>query len=124
MPPPEFNPEVWRASLEKLQKAFHQGEYTRIAPTHFGVYGDPAWHLQAIGEALDEVEVWMLQVMPTGPSAEALRQEFLEWTLQRSLDAGLTQDALDPLEAANPSGMSADGIYRYWHKVRNAQAAP
>ncbi len=122
MPPPEFNLELWRASLERLQQAFRAGEFNLIAPTHFGVYGDPAWHLQAIGEALDEVEAWMLEVMPTQPSVETLRRQFLDWTLQRSLNAGLGKNELDPLEAANPSGMSADGIYRYWRKVRQPAA--
>lgn len=122
MPPPEFNLELWRASLERLQQAFRAGEFNLIAPTHFGVHGDPAWHLQAIGEALDEVEAWMLEVMPTQPSVETLRRQFLDWTLQRSLNAGLGKNELDPLEAANPSGMSADGIYRYWRKVRQPAA--
>lgn len=117
MPPPEFNLEQWRASLLRLQAEYAAGAFTRMAPTHFGVYADPAWHLQAALEALDEAEAWMLKVMPTNPSEETLQTEFIEWARQRSLRLGVDAVLLDPLEKANPSYMSARGIQRYWNKV-------
>jgi glyoxylase-like metal-dependent hydrolase (beta-lactamase superfamily II) len=120
MPPPELNFELWRESARKLGSAFAQGQFDCVAPTHFGVLSDAGWHLSAIQQALDESEAWMNQVMPANPPIEALREQFIEWSRQRSLATGLDASLLDPLEATNPSGMSADGIYRYWHKVRNA----
>jgi hypothetical protein len=33
---------------------------------------------------------------------------------------GLTEDVVRAYELANPLGMSADGLLRYWNKVRNA----
>jgi glyoxylase-like metal-dependent hydrolase (beta-lactamase superfamily II) len=120
MPPPELNLELWRESARRLQRLFAEGRFTRIAPTHFGVLGDAGWHLSAIQQALDEAEAWIIQAMSTDPSVEALREQFLAWVRQRSLDTNLDANLFNPFEAANPSGMSADGIYRYWHKVRNA----
>ncbi len=120
-PPPEFNLELWRQSLERLQQAYDQGRFSRIAPTHFGVYPDPAWHLQAARQALDEIEAWILRIMPADPAAQALEEEFLAWARQRTLDSGVDPSVIGTLEMANPSGMSAHGIYRYWHKVRNAE---
>lgn len=118
MPPPEFNLEVWRQSLERLEQEYAAGRFARIAPTHFGVFDDPAWHLKAARQALDEVEAWMLRVMPGDPTPAELEAQFIDWARQRSLRYGVQESVLGPLEAANPSGMSAHGIYRYWHKVR------
>lgn len=122
MPPPEFNLELWRESIRKLEDKFEQGAFTRIAPTHFGLFDDPAWHLKAVTLALDEVEGWILQVMPSNPSTEELKDLFAQWTFERSQRYGLEPGLFGPFEAANPSWMSAYGIHRYWHKVRNAPA--
>lgn len=119
MPPPEFNLELWRESLRKLQVEFDRGAFQRIAPTHFGLFNDPAWHLQAVEQALNDVEAWILQVMPAEPTTDELKERFMQWTQERSLHYGLEPDLLGPFEAANPSWMSAYGIHRYWHKVRN-----
>jgi glyoxylase-like metal-dependent hydrolase (beta-lactamase superfamily II) len=119
MPPPEFHLELWRESLQRLQTAYTLGDFKRIAPTHFGIYDDPDWHLKAARQALDEVEYWMLRVMPQNPPMEELKELFVAWARERSLRYGVNPHLLDPLEAANPSWMSAYGIQRYWNKVRN-----
>jgi glyoxylase-like metal-dependent hydrolase (beta-lactamase superfamily II) len=118
-PPPELNLELWRESQKKLQAEFEKGAFSRIAPTHFGVFNDPAWHLTALKSALDEIEQWMECSMPSEPSLQELREQFKIWSHERSLSLGMDAKTLVAYEAANPSGMSADGIYRYWHKVRN-----
>ena len=117
MPPPEFNLEKWRQSLARLRSE----KFSRIAPTHFGLYADPDWHLSAVEEALDEVEAWMEAVMPQGLPVEVLNDRFLEWTRNRSLSAGLPPDLLGIYEAANPSWMSTQGILRYWEKTRQSE---
>jgi glyoxylase-like metal-dependent hydrolase (beta-lactamase superfamily II) len=115
MPPPEFHLEKWRESLERLK-----GEkFARLAPTHFGIFTDPDWHLQALSRALDEIEDWMEKVMPANPQTEQLNEAFMEWTRARSLSEGLDPGLLDLYEAANPSWMSTHGIQRYWNKHRN-----
>lgn len=115
-PPPEFHLEKWRASLERLRLA----DIRRIAPTHFGMYEDVDWHLDAVRDALDEIEIWMETNMPLGLSLEELNRAFLDWSLQRSLHRGLLPDDLVPYEKANPSWMSTYGIERYWRKYRTA----
>jgi glyoxylase-like metal-dependent hydrolase (beta-lactamase superfamily II) len=118
MPPPEFNLEKWRASLQRLRGEFESGSYSRIAPTHFGIYSDTDWHLADLHKSLHEVEAWMEVIMPAGPSQEQLYSEFLEWYEQRSLKQGITQELLQGYETAIPSWMSAQGIRRYWQKYR------
>lgn len=114
MPPPEFNLESWRQSLEKLkQESFHY-----IAPTHYGLFPDPLWHLAAVETALDEVDQWIQSTPLDQLSSEEVNQHFLAWTRLRSMYAGIEPAILDVYEAANPSWMSSQGILRYWQKYR------
>ena len=112
MPPPEFHPPRWRGSIDKLKAE----KISRIAPTHFGFYDDVQWHLDQLVTELDIIEEWMASIMPRGLEIDALRKEFLAWVKERSQEQGLGETALGALEKANPSGMSADGIKRYWDK--------
>lgn len=112
MPPPEFHPPRWRDSIAKLKKE----KISRIAPTHYGLFDDVDWHLDEILSELDAVEKWMEEIMPRGLEMEDLRGEFLKWVKTRAAELGLAGQDLEAFEKANPSGMSADGIHRYWHK--------
>jgi glyoxylase-like metal-dependent hydrolase (beta-lactamase superfamily II) len=115
MPPPEFHLEKWRESIHRLQ----QKQPTRIIPTHFGVYSDAKWQLQAVLDALDEVEAWMESSLAVHPTLEELRQQFIEFEQNRAIQHGLDKATADAQQIANPSFMSADGILRYWNKFRN-----
>ncbi len=119
MPPPEFLLETWRESLKKLKKEFARGGFTKIAPTHFGIFDDPGWHLDSLELILDETEQWIIEVMSKNPTIEKLKEKFLDWNQLSAQEAGMQPDILQAYELANPSWMSAAGIYRYWHKVRN-----
>jgi glyoxylase-like metal-dependent hydrolase (beta-lactamase superfamily II) len=114
MPPPEFHLEKWRESLDRLRGI----KFSRIAPTHFGIYEDAQSHLDALEQALDETEQWIERVLPLNPTLEELRKRFIEWTQQLSKEQGLDQTQVSLHEAANPSYMSAAGIQRYWLKIR------
>jgi len=114
MPPPEFHLENWHQSLERLRSE----SFRRIAPTHFGIYSNTNWHLDALETSLNQVEKWMKAVMPEDPPPSHLREQYSNWAEQRSLSAGLKPEWLKPLEVINPSWMSADGIRRYWQKHR------
>jgi glyoxylase-like metal-dependent hydrolase (beta-lactamase superfamily II) len=112
MPPPEFHPPFWRSSIAKLREE----NISWIAPTHFGFFEDVSWHLDHVLFELDAVEEWMYRTLPRGLPLDELRQVFISWVHSRSRTLGLGEGALDAFEKANPSGMSADGIKRYWDK--------
>jgi len=112
MVPPEFNLESWRQSLEKLKRL----SFTHLAPTHFGLFSDPQWHLAAVETALDEIDQWIQTTPLDQISPDEVNQQFLAWTRQRSMDAGVEPEILDIYEAVNPSWMSSQGILRYWQK--------
>jgi len=113
-PPPEFHLEKWRETVARLQKI----GFKRIAPTHFGVFDDADWHLQAIQRNLDEIERWMQATLPAEPPAEALREKFIAWMEAQAREQGLGAAEIEAYRLANPLGMSADGLQRYWKKFR------
>ena len=115
MPPPEFHLEDWRHSLTKLSSH----PISAIAPTHFGIYRDPGWHLANMIKLLDEVETWMSVHFLQNPPIKELKTRFTFW-----LDSKADSDQLDhwtrqAYELANPSFMSIEGMQRYWRKIRN-----
>ena len=116
MPPPELHLEKWRATLKRLR----QQTFSRIAPTHFGLFDDPDWHLREVEKALDSAERWLEQTMPSDPPVDELRASFTAWMEQEGRQQGLSAEVVQAYTLANPLGMSADGLQRYWKKVRMA----
>jgi glyoxylase-like metal-dependent hydrolase (beta-lactamase superfamily II) len=114
--PPELNLEIWRASNARLRKA----GFKRIAPTHFGIFDDADWHLAQIDLALQAVSAWLERVMLANPSLEELREQFAAWMEEQAVEMGLDAQTTKSFNLANPLGMSADGLLRYWQKVRMA----
>lgn len=116
MPPPELHFGRWRESLARL-KALN---FSRIAPTHYGMYDDVQWHLDKLDKTLAGMEQWLETVMVNDPSIEELRQEFTMWMEEESRAENLSEDTVRAYSLSNPVGMSADGLMRYWKKVRSA----
>lgn len=113
--PPELHLEKWHASIDKLQAL----NVRQVAPTHFGIFDDPAWHFEAIHRVLDDVESWLVEVMPADPPIEELRSKFVDWMEEQGRAIGLPEDVRQAYALANPLGMSADGLQRYWRKFRS-----
>jgi glyoxylase-like metal-dependent hydrolase (beta-lactamase superfamily II) len=120
MVPPELHLERWRQSVKRLR----QEQFRYIAPTHFGIHDDPAWHLREVEKGLNDAERWLEQTMSEDPSPpiEAMRQSFTEWMVEQAAEMGLSDDVLAAYQVANPPGMSADGLLRYWKKVKMTPA--
>ena len=118
MPPPEFHLEKWRDSIALLRKQ----DFKRIAPTHFGIFGDVGWHLNAIDAALDDVEIWLNKSMPADPPVDELKVSFSAWMDEQATKQGLDPRVAEAYQLSNPVGMSVDGLVRYWKKFRTPQA--
>jgi len=116
MPPPELHFGRWFESISRLRKE----KFTRIAPTHFGIYSDAEWQLNELEQKLIATEKWLEQIMPAEPGLEELREKFEVWMNEQSLSLGLSDDVMQAYKLANPLSMSADGMMRYWKKVRNS----
>jgi len=117
MPPPEFNLEKWRLSIDRLAKE----DFSYIAPTHFGIYSDPEWHLSAVEKALDEVEDFIETYMPSNPEVNEINHLLSDWAERRAQEDGVATEQIRAYESANPTWMSGYGIQRYWRKYRQGQ---
>ncbi len=116
MPPPELHFGRWRESLARLQSL----KLAHVAPTHFGMYEDADWHLKTLDETLAAMEKWLEVVMAREPSIDELREEFTRWMEEESRAKNLSEDVVRAYSLSNPVAMSADGLMRYWKKVRTA----
>lgn len=116
MPPPELHFGKWRESIRRLRNL----KFKRIAPTHFGIFEDVEWHLNELQKNLDDAEKWLEEIMPTEPSINELREKFSALMETQSLEKELIEDVVQAYALANPLGMSADGMMRYWKKIRMA----
>jgi glyoxylase-like metal-dependent hydrolase (beta-lactamase superfamily II) len=114
MPPPELHFGKWYETLSLLRKA----GIKQIAPTHFGIFDDPDWHLLQVENTLIATEKWLETVMPEDPPVDQLRERFIAWMEADSFKLNLDEKVKRDYNLANPLGMSADGLQRYWRKFR------
>jgi glyoxylase-like metal-dependent hydrolase (beta-lactamase superfamily II) len=114
MPPPDFYLEKWQESIRYIQRF----DPARLIPTHFGIYSDARWHLQAVLDELADVKVWMESSLALNPTQENFRLQFTDFEQSRAQKYGIDKGIAEGQQIANPSFMSADGIFRYWNKYR------
>ncbi len=117
MPPPELNLIKWRQSLDRLKEM----KFTRIAPTHFGIFPDAQQHLSILEKELDDINAWVEAIMPGDPPVDEINHLLIDWYQQRAVQADVPIEQLQGYESANPSWMSGYGIQRYWRKVRQVE---
>ena len=114
MPPPELNLDKWRESIARLK----QEKFNRIAPTHFGIFDNPDWHLGEVDKNLESVLRWLNELMPTEPSNEEVHEKFTALIDAQFTESEINEKDINIHEVFNPRGMSADGLIRYWKKFR------
>jgi len=110
--PPELHIERWQETVQQLLKL----GFKRVAPTHFGIFDDAEWHLNQVLQSLEAAARWLEEVMPTEPPIEELREMFVAWMEEQAREMGLSEEVIKAYSLANPLGMSADGLQRYWKK--------
>ncbi len=114
MPPPELHFGRWHESIAKLRGL----KFARIAPTHFGIFDDVEWQLNELGKNLFAAEKWLEEIMPSDPSVDELREKFSAWMQEQADAQNLSDDVIKAYALANPLGMGADGLMRFWKKVK------
>lgn len=118
-PPPEFDLEVWEATIDRLL----QQNYRQIYPTHFGVVNDVKSYLQTVKQLIRETAVFIRTQMDAGHTRDEIVAIYENWFAERAKAAGLTEAGITQYDAANPLYMSVDGIMRYWRKQEQASLA-
>jgi len=114
MPPPELHFGKWYDTLVMLRKA----GIKQIAPTHFGIFNDPEWHLSQVEQSLKKSEKWLETIMADDLPVEQLREKYIKWVGSEAFHLNMDEKAKKDYDLANPLGMSADGLQRYWRKYR------
>jgi len=115
-PPPEFDREAWRKTLQHLSSE----NFATLYPTHFGPLNDARGHLEKMRELLEEVTEFVSQRIQNGRERDDLVAEYTAWNRQRAQAHGATEPDWQRYELANPLFMSVDGLARYWRKRDSA----
>ena len=113
-PPPDFDPDAWRASADRLRAL----DARRLYLTHFGAVDDASAHLDRLIPDLDALILIAEQSLAAGEDQPTLTAK-----IHDHMSAGLGDvppDLLTNLEWATPSYMAALGLTRYLTKVRRA----
>jgi glyoxylase-like metal-dependent hydrolase (beta-lactamase superfamily II) len=111
-PPPEFDREVWKSTLERLRSLAP----ARLYPTHFGGVDGVEEQLDDLESQLDEGVAFVEKAMAGGLRRDEIVERYEVWCRERATAAGLGEEDLVRLEVANPRPMSVDGIARYLRK--------
>ena len=100
-PPPEFDPDGWRATIDALERRRPE----QLALIHFGLARDVERHL---GELLARLATWTKRVERGATEAEFVA----------AARADLPSDDADAYDRAMPFWQSYAGLARYWEKQR------
>jgi glyoxylase-like metal-dependent hydrolase (beta-lactamase superfamily II) len=109
--PSQFDPEAYRASLQRLL----DGGFDTLYLTHFGPVTDVADHLQRYRQLIAEVSE-LVRLHLDHPV-----EIFTAHNRERAEAEGVSREHWALYELGNPCAMCAAGIQLYWQK-RNAQA--
>lgn len=107
-PPPEFDLEVWKVTLEKLREQ----DLRTLYRTHFGASKNVAAELDRFEVLLDET-VAVMRDLSRGTEREAVLSSYSNWVAGRARAEGADDETIRVYEVANPRDMSVDGILRY-----------
>ena len=108
-PPPEFDLEVWIASIRRLVSL----RPSRLYPTHFGAVQHPREHLRRAEKTLREHTAYVANHHQRGMEPEAIVREYIDWATDAALHAGLTPAERAAYLSDNVLQMSVHGILRY-----------
>jgi glyoxylase-like metal-dependent hydrolase (beta-lactamase superfamily II) len=111
-PPPEFDLEAWKESLERLRRE----SFSTIYRTHFGPTSEVNEQLDRFETLLVEGAAGVREMLEEGLDREEMSGRFADLMRRRAEALGVDSGAFRAYELANPRIMSVDGIARYWRK--------
>lgn len=111
-PPPEFDLEAWKGTLEKIRAL----EVTTLYPTHYGATEEVDGQLDGLLVALGQVVDFIRSMMDDGLNRDQMVERYAERLAERISQVGASAEFAQAMEFANPKAMSVDGISRYLRK--------
>lgn len=119
-PPPEFDPRLWTASLDRIAKL---GLETVFA-THFGAVDDVEAHLAHVGVLVERAVEAVEASLESGADRRQVHADFEAWRRSEHEARGAGAEQLGKLDSFNPPALSCAGILRYFEKVRGLVPRP
>jgi glyoxylase-like metal-dependent hydrolase (beta-lactamase superfamily II) len=113
-PPPDINLEDWNHSIALIRKSSVDTLYL----THFGMVEDVNSHLDSLQFMLNDWAQWMKPYAEAQSELSEVTPLFEQYVASQLKEHGLTGQAIEQYEAANPSWMSVSGLMRYWRKKK------
>jgi glyoxylase-like metal-dependent hydrolase (beta-lactamase superfamily II) len=113
-PPPEYNLEAWRQTLDRLEAAKLEALYL----THFGRVEHVQEHLERVRHLMEEMSEFVRVHMDTGMGRNQLVREYIDHVAAAAEAQGLTEEGWRQYESVIPTFMSVDGIIRYWQRQK------
>jgi glyoxylase-like metal-dependent hydrolase (beta-lactamase superfamily II) len=110
-PPPDISLEHWRESLDRIEALQPQTLYL----THFGGFNDASAHLAQTRHRLEDWAGVVQRAMQSGTDPNEIKRLLLAHA-DREMGADADPSSVRRYELATPTGMSADGLIRYFTK--------
>lgn len=112
-PPPDINVEDWKASIQLIKDMAP----ARLWLTHSQSISNVNEHLDELEDRLVDWADWLKPKVVDEELADgALIQAFTQYVLDSFTKLDLSKEVSTRYEVANPAGMSAFGLKRYWKK--------
>ena len=111
-PPPEFDLEAWKVTIEKIRNL----DAVTLYPTHYGPTAEVTHQLDGLRIAMEEVVEFVGSLMDEGLDRDEMVQRYTQRLEDRVAQIGISDGLALALEFSNPKAMSVDGISRYLRK--------
>ncbi len=113
-PPPEFDLEVWLASVARVKAM----KFDRLYLTHFGAVDDVAAQWERVEALLTDCAGRVRVEMERGADRATIVARYTAQEEARLAADGLSGSDSLRYASIGPMGMSVDGLMRYWQKKR------
>ncbi|MFN8571836.1 MAG: MBL fold metallo-hydrolase [Gemmatimonadaceae bacterium] len=117
-PPPDFNLELWLASLERIEAWGPQ----RLFSTHFGFSDDPTTHLELLRRGLHDWTATAQRLLSEPGTDPTRAAAFAQYVID-SLAGKASAQAIATTAASSDYGASWYGIARYLRKKAETAAS-
>lgn len=108
-PPPEFDPQLWMQSVERLER----GRYKALYLTHFGAVHTPLAHLTAVKQAIRNHTEFVRAKRNLWQSESAIIESYTRWVRMQAQRAGASDGELASFVSDNLMRMNVMGMARY-----------
>lgn len=118
-PPPEFDPQVWKLSIDRLQ----QMKFDLIYLTHFAARYNVSAHFERLKQLVDEHADFVRQAMEAGQPRAELLGRYIEWSRRGAMAEGVSEEDVSRYVSTNLLTMNVDGMIRHWMKTRELETS-